>query len=107
MYQSNSSFVCSKRKKRCQLVNGNDYVNRKLCEDEKACFWSLTNKKASVEKQLSDRHTLWILSVRLSPSFSFSVECVRRSENPSIIAVEPGDKRHGHQIDINSTWRKI
>ena len=45
MYQSHSSFVCSKRKKRCPLVNGNDYGNRKLYEDEKACFWSLTKKK--------------------------------------------------------------
>ena len=82
MYQSHSSFVCSKRKKRCPLVNGNDYGNRKLYEDDKACFWSLTKKKASVEKQSSDRHTLWILSVRPSPSFSFSVECVKRPEIP-------------------------
>ena len=63
MYQSHSSFVCSKLKKKKEKVSISHVAmimgTAKLYEDEKAWFWSLTNRikrLPSKSSQATDIH---------------------------------------------------
>lgn len=80
----------------------------KLYEDEKACFWSLTNRIRRLPSKSSQAtDTLCILSVRPSPSFSFSYEWVRRPETPVSLSWSLETMRHGSPIDITQRGGKF